>query len=58
MEREIGRCEGLLEAEADRRNCKWPILTMARLLELRDSLHAQQGETLAFHQFAMLHPMR
>ena len=49
LETEIGRCEGLLEAEADRSKCKWPILTMARLLELRDSLHVQQtgrGPTL------------
>ena len=49
LTKEIGRCEGLLEAEADRSKCKWPILTMARLLELRDSLHVQQtgiGPTL------------
>ena len=44
LEKEIGRCEALLEAESERSKCKWPILTMARLLELRDFLNAQQGK--------------
>lgn len=44
LQREICRCESLLDAEDDRSKCKWPMLTMARLLELRKSLHARQGE--------------
>lgn len=49
LEREIDRCEALLEAEADRSKCKWPILTMARLLELRESIHALRGEDASSH---------
>ena len=44
LQREIRRCESLLDAEDDRSKCKWPMLTMARLLELQESLQAHTGE--------------
>ena len=44
LQREICRCESLLDAEDDRSKCKWPMLTMARLLELHKSIQARQGE--------------
>lgn len=45
LNREIMRCEALLESESDRSKCKWPILTLARLLELRCKLTSQQTGT-------------
>ncbi|KAK9917835.1 hypothetical protein WJX75_008732 [Coccomyxa subellipsoidea] len=48
LSKEIVRCEVLLESEPDRSKCKWPLLTIARLLELRSLLDkdggVQQGE--------------
>jgi len=43
LAQEVMRCEALLESEPDRSKCKWPILTLARLLELRNMMAAQQG---------------
>lgn len=42
LNQEIRRCEALLESESDRSKCKWPLLTLARLLELRCKLTSQQ----------------
>ena len=50
LNQEIMRCEALLESESDRSKCKWPILTLARLLELRAMLTSQEsgsGEIIA-----------
>ena len=35
LQQEVERCETLLSSEPDRSKCKWPILTLARLLELQ-----------------------
>jgi hypothetical protein len=43
LSKEIVRCEVLLESEPDRSKCKWPLLTMARLLELRSLLDKDGG---------------
>ncbi|CAL8463367.1 g2901 [Coccomyxa elongata] len=43
LNQEIMRCEALLESETDRSKCKWPILTLARLLELRGSQQTGTG---------------
>lgn len=44
LNQEITRCEALLDNETDRSKCKWPILTLARLLELRGSQQTGTGE--------------
>ncbi len=49
VSREITRCEVLLESEPDRSKCKWPILTMARLLELCSMLDSGEGALDQLH---------
>ena len=40
FQREEGACRELLEVEPDRSKCKWPLLTLARILDLQLALGA------------------
>jgi hypothetical protein len=49
LAQEIERCETLLDSEPDRSKCKWPMLTLARLLELQASLSGQSVSNAMQH---------
>lgn len=62
LQREASRCEELLEVEIDRRRCKWPLLTLAHVLELQlqlgENAAARERRGQLLTELAALDPLR
>lgn len=66
VEKEVGKCDNLLEVEPDRGKCKWALLTKARLRELQVELGGDAASLSAwrhdikelYQELAQVDPMR